>query len=569
MELSFLVGGEAGMGVMVSGRVLSKAFVRGGYHVFATNEYPSLIRGGHNFYLARVSDEKVWSQVKRVDLLIALDRLTVERHEEKLHGGSVTIIDSRDSKGVEALDHLVEVPMSGIVKKANVPLILRNAVALGAAIAVLDYDLNLLFDVMRDTFREKLLEKNVEVARIGYEYVKETYNVSSFRIKLKPIENSKRLFMTGNESIALGALRSGMKIFAAYPMTPASPILHFLARLQKDFDVVVLQPESELAAINIVIGSWFAGVRAMTATSGGGFSLMTEAFGQAGITEIPVVVVLAQRQGPSTGLPTYTSQGDLRFVLHASQGEFPRVIIAPGDIEEAFYLTVEAFNIAERYQLPVVVLVDKYLAESYSSVDPFDLDKAKVVRGDIISGMYEGSEYKRYQLTETGISPVVIPGTKGAVVKVNSSEHDEYGFTCEDPLVVTRMNEKRFKKLELLAKEVETKGLGVRVYGDGEITLIAWGSTKGPILESMRVLLKRGIRIKYVQVVFLSPLPVNSIKTTLRDSNEIIVIENNMTGQLASLLRERVNIVPDHVITKYDGRPFHPEELIMRVEEVI
>jgi len=569
MELSFLVGGEAGMGVMVSGRVFSKAFVRGGYYVFATNEYPSLIRGGHNFYLARVSDERIWSQVRRVDLLIALDKRTVIRHKSKLHEESATIIDTKDVEGIRIPGHLIEVPMFEIVKKLKAPSVLRNVAALGAAIAVIDYDLNLLFDVMRDTFKGKLLEKNLEVAKIGYNHVKENFDVCSFKIKLRPIKDSNRLFMTGNESVALGALRAGMKIFAAYPMTPASPILHFLARLQKDFNIVVLQPESELAAINIVIGSWFAGARAMTATSGGGFSLMTEAFGQAGMTEIPVVVVLAQRQGPSTGLPTYTSQGDLRFVLHASQGEFPRVVIAPGDVEEAFYLTVEAFNIAEKYQLPVVILIDKYLAESYSSVDPFDLSKARVVRGELIFGEYEGNEYKRYSFTETGISPMVVPGTKGAIVKVNSSEHDECGFTCEDPVIVTRMNEKRFKKLELLAEEIKSRRLGIKVYGDSKITLIAWGSTKGPILESMKILSKRGIEVRYVQVVFLSPLPADSIKSILDSSKKIIVIENNMTGQLAGLLKEKAGITPDHVITKYDGRPFYPCELSLRIEEAI
>ena len=569
MELSFLIGGEAGMGVMVSGRTLSRAFVRGGYHVFATNEYPSLIRGGHNFYLARVSDRRVRSQVWRVDLLIALDRLTVERHKCRLHEGSATILDSGYAD-VSVRGLKVIVPMTEMVEEAGIPRVLRNAAALGAAVALVGYDLDLLAAVMRDTLRGRLVEENVKVARAGYEYVVSNYDVESFRVKLKVASRGREtLFLSGNDAVALGAIRAGMKVFAAYPMTPASPILHLLAELQRDFDIVVLQPESELAAINIAIGAWFAGARAMTATSGGGFALMSEALGQAGMMEVPVVIVLAQRQGPSTGLPTYTSQADLRFALHASQGEFPRAVIAPGDVEEAFYLTVEAFNIAERYQMPVIVLTDKYLAESHSSVEPFDLSRARVVRGKLIAGTYEGPEYRRYAITDTGVSPMAIPGTKNALVKLNSSEHDEYGFTCEDPQVVTAMNDKRFKKLELLAEEVDREGVGVKTYGEGDVAVVVWGSTKGPVLEGLAELAEEGVEAKCVQVVFLSPFPARSLRAALEGSEKVVVVESNRTGQLAGLMTEVAGVRPDHVIVKYDGRPFYPEEVRERLARVI
>lgn len=376
------------------------------------------------------------------------------------------------------------------------------------------------------------------------------------------------MFISGNEAIGLGAIRAGMKIFVAYPMSPATSLLHFLADMQKYFDIVVLQPESEIAAINMVIGSWFAGARAMTATSGGGFSLMVEALGQAGITETPVVIVLVQRQGPSTGLPTHTAQGDLRFVLHASQGEFPRVVIAPGDIEEAFYLTVEAFNIAEKYQLPVIILSDKYLAESYASIPPFDLDKAKVERGDLITDYFEG-DYKRYKITPNGISPIALPGTKNAIIKANTLEHDEYGFSTEDPEIVTKMIEKRFRKLISLSNELRSKGLWYKVHSDdGEITIISWGSTKGPILEAMKLLEKDSIKAKFIQLVFLSPFPKDELKKLISET-KVVTIENNMTGQLASLLREHLLISPDYQILKYDGNPFYPEEIYEKVKKVV
>ena len=454
--------------------------------------------------------------------------------------------------------------MSKIIRQIGAPKIVRNSVALGSLVKLLDYDLSILLSVIKDYYKGKLVEFNLKAARLGFECISEKL----FSLKPRRV-NRKMLFLSGNEAIALGAIRAGMKLFAGYPITPATPILHFLANIQKQFDIVVVQSESEIAAINTVIGAWYAGVRAMTATSGPGFSLMTEALGQAAITETPLVLVLVQRHGPSTGLPTHTSQGDLRFVLHASQGEFPRVVIAPGDVSEAFYLTVEGFNIAERYQLPVIIIIDKFLAESYASVEEFDLNKAKVKRGKIIKDEFKGNLYKRFQITDDGISPMALPGTKNAIVKVNTLEHDEEGFTTENPELVKKMIDKRFRKLELLEKELRERELLVRSYGDGKITIICWGSVKGPALEAQKMLKDEGIHTRVLQPIFISPFPSIEIMKVFNESEIVIVVENNRLGQLASLIKENLLLKPHHMLLKYDGQPFYPEEIYDFVMKVI
>ncbi|HDM75838.1 MAG TPA: hypothetical protein ENG51_05130 [Deltaproteobacteria bacterium] len=355
-------------------------------------------------------------------------------------------------------------------------------------------------------------------------------------------------------------------------MTPASPLLHYLAARQRDKDILVVQSESELAAINMVNGACFAGVRAMTGTSGGGFCLMTEGFGLAGMSESHAVLMLAQRPGPSTGLPTYTSQGDLRFAIHASQGEFPRLVIAPGDVEECFYKTIEAFNLAEKYQIPAILITDKHLQESHKSTTPFDTSKVSIERGALFVGdKYEGEEeYKRYKITENGVSPRVLPSTKGAIVKYSSYEHDEFGITTEDPELTTLMNDKRFRKLEFLNKELE-KMETVKIHrdSDADLTIIGWGSTKGAILEAMKILKKENFEVNYLQVIYLAPFPKEKVGEVLESAKRTVAVENNKTAQLVSLIRENNFVDVDHKILKYDGRPFNPWMLADRIRGVM
>jgi 2-oxoglutarate ferredoxin oxidoreductase subunit alpha len=577
-KISLLVGGEAGAGITRSGFLFAKTCLRGGLYVFGANDYQSLIRGGHNFYTVKADAEMVYSQADTIDLLLALNKETIHLHKHELVAGAgiiydgdqITVTDEeigRDNK------KLYPVPLRKIVKELEGPQIMENTVALGASIALLDYDPELLNEVLRDTFRPKTAELNIEAAKRGYNYTQEHYgNNFGYRLKKTSSAGKHRIFLTGNEAIGLGALNAGCKLYAAYPMTPATSLLHFLAPLDREYKMVVIQVENEIAAVNMVAGASYAGVRSMTATSGGGFCLMSEGLGMIGMTETSPVIVLVQRPGPSTGLPTYTAQGDLRFAIHASQGEFPRVVIAPGDVEESFYMTLEAFNLAEKFQIPALIISDKYLAESHGTAEPFDQNRSGIDRGNLITETeYTGDEeYKRHKFTENGISPRAMPGTKGAIVRTNADEHNELGYTTEDPVLTTKMADKRFKKLDALTKELENYET-VKLYGpeEADATIMGWGSTKGPIRETMKILSMEDSTVNYLQIVYLTPFPADKVQKILQSAKKTIVVENNKTSQLSSLIREHLLTTVDHKILKYDGRPFNPEALSRSIKEAL
>jgi len=577
-KLSLMVGGEAGAGITRSGFLFAKSCLRGGLYVFGVNDYQSLIRGGHNFYTVNVNAEMVYSQADTTDLLIALNKETILFHKDELVSGAGIVYDgdqiniTPEELGRNDLK-LYPVPLAKIVKELKGPKIMENTVALGAAIALLDYDQELLNSVLHDTFGSKIAELNIEAAKQGHSYVKEKYSDSfGYSLKKTASAGKKRMFLTGNEAIGLGALNAGCKLYAAYPMTPATSILHFLAPLDREYKMVVIQTESEIAAVNMVAGASYAGARAMTATSGGGFCLMTEAVGMTGMTETSPVIVLVQRAAPSTGLPTYTAQGDLRFAIHASQGEFPRVVIAPGNVEECFCMTVEAFNLAEKFQIPALIISDKYLSESHGISEPFDQHRIRIDRGNLITETkYTGKEeYMRHKFTENGISPRAMPGIEGAIVRTNADEHNELGYTTEDPVLATKMADKRFRKLDALNKELENMET-VKFYGpeESDATILAWGSTKGPIREAMKLLSKEGLKVNYLQIVYLTPFPAAKVQKILQSAKKTIVIENNKTSQLSSLIREHLLTAVDHKILKYDGRPFNPEALAKSIKEVL
>ncbi len=569
-DLTVMIGGEAGDGIRQAGLLMDKMFVRGGFHVFSVFDYQSLIRGGHNYHLVRVSVRPVRAPRRGVDLLIALNEDTVERHAGELTTGSILLYDSdsvKDLSGVGPAKPL-PMPLRTMAREVGGPLIVRNSAALGALVNLLGYELDVLLEVLKRQFKPKVYEINEKAAKRGYEYARE--NFESLGVQLRFRGDEGRLVVTGSEACALGAVAAGMKFYAAYPMTPASPILHYLARIQRDADIGVIQAESEIAAINMVIGAAYAGVRSMTGTSGGGFSLMVEALGQAGATETPIVVVLAQRPGPSTGLPTYTSQADLLFAIHASQGEFPRIVSAPGDVEETFYLTAEAFNLAERFQVPVILLIDKHITESFTDVEPFDLGAVTIDRGKIIESEWRGpGEYKRYLFTEDGISPRALPGTLGAIVKQNSSEHNELGWASEDPDNARKMQDKRLRKLIAISEALRGKSL--EVWGDpgADAVLLHWGSTRGAVYEATERLAEEGLKVRAVRVIYLWPFPSEEIVAELRGAGRIIAVEQNATGQLAKLLRMETGIQVDHRVLRYDGRPFTPEDILEGVMEVM
>ena len=578
-DVSVLIGGEAGAGISAAGDLLGRTLLRHGFYVFGAIDYPSLIRGGHNFYSLRVSTEPVFSQWHSYDVVVALDEKTIRLHEDKIVAGGAMIYDS-DEVSVEDISHLEDVvlypiPLTKITKELEGPIVLRNTVALGALASVVGINLETLQDGLRNTFRNKsdtIIQQNTNASQMGYDYAQREHpGRPAMPFTDQTCHGDMCLFLTGNEAIGIGALAAGCKFYSAYPMTPASGLLHFMVSHSERFGTVVMQAESEIAAINMCAGAAYAGVRCMTATSGGGFSLMTEGLGMIGMTEQPVVIMIAQRQGPSTGLPTYTSQADLRFAIHASQGEFPRLVIAPGDIEECFELTVDAFNIADRFQIPAIIMSDKHLSESHHFSKGFPVNGVHIDRGKLIpmDGFDGESPFRRYEVTLDGVSPRALPGTKGVTIHSDSAEHSEIGHFDQTSENAIAMADKRFRKMTELQKYLETYA-AIKTYGnqDAKSIVVAWGSTKGAILEAQRILKAKGKDVGFLQVICLHPFPVDAVKAKMKGKN-CILVETNRTGQLGGLIAEYTGLTFEHKILRYDGRPFDPLPLANQLEEVL
>ncbi len=573
-RLSWKIGGEAGYGIMSAGLIFAKACTRLGLHVFATNDYPSLIRGGHNTYTVRTEQNKeIGCHLSIIDLLVALNDETISLHKDELTqgGGIVYDGDKVDIKKFQMRNDikLFHVPLFQLATEAGEKKVVQNTVAIGASCALLDCEPGIIHNVIRDVFRkkgEKVIASNIAMIDAGYNYVKQHY--SGFGWKLQKMNSDRKIILTGNEAISAGAIKAGCKFVSIYPMTPTSNILHFMAEHEIDYNIIVKQPEDEIAAINFAIGASHAGVRAMTATSGGGFSLMVESVGLAGMTETPLVVIEGMRGGPSTGLPTKTEQGDLRFVVHASQGDFPRIIIAPGDVDECFYETFHAFNIAERYQCPVIVMVDKFLCESLKSTKLFDVSGLKVDRGMMLTEKeLEGKEFERFAITETGISPRTLPGTKNGIFMATSDEHTEYGLYNEEPELRKQMMDKRMRKLETFSKEMPQPN----VYGDenADLTIISWGSNKQQILEAMEFLKNDGIKSYFMHLVYIFPFPTERVSKVLDKAKKSVIVEMNYSGQMEGLIKEYTGKSINHHIRKYDGVPFTPDEIYLKIKEIL
>lgn len=591
-ELTWTIGAPAGFGIKASGTVFSRAMARGGLTVFDYVEYPSLIRGGHNAFTARVSDEQILANVRGIDVLVALDLMTVDRNLPGLVNRGALVYDPAQVEigpGHEAtIDSLgvrrCPIPLVELATKDGGKRIMQNTVAIGATLGLIGYPFEPLGSVLADEFARKgdaVVTANVAAARAGYDHAREHYPDFAYRLTADG-DAPARLLVDGNEAVGMGALAAGCRFYAAYPMTPASPLLHFLAAAAKEHGVVVKHTEDEIAAINMAIGAATAGARAMCATSGGGFSLMVEGLGLAGVSETPIVVGVFSRPGPATGMPTWTEQADLRFVIHAAQGEFPRIVLAPGDKDEAFCLAAEAFNLAEEYQTPVIILSDMFMQESHQTVEPFDFRAVEVRRGKLLTQEDVDAMPRREDGTATylhyaldgpagpfadGVSPRALPGTRGVVGIRNSYEHDERGWATEDASMRTSQNAKRMAKLGAAAARVPAP----RFYGsdDAEVTIIAFGSTKGPIREAMRWLAGEGIGVALLQLVTLWPFPDGQVRKVMLAAKRTLVVENDLTGQLEGLIRERCLLSADHHLRKWDGRPFFPEEIADRVRTVI
>ncbi len=547
-ELSILIGGKAGDGIRQAGHTLARLLNRIGYRIFFYDDYPSLIRGGHNFSIIRASKKKIEAHKEKVDLIVALNQDAVEKHKNRLNSGGMILYDS---KKVEAQG--VGVDFMGIVKELEGSPIMRNTAAIGALAKVLNIEWPVLESVMMDTI-EKEVDLNIKIAQSAYNRIEKVWlSVPKLNQKMLPL-------ISGNEAIALGAVQAGLNMYIAYPMTPASAILHYLAEYEDDLGVVTIHPESEIGVALMALGAAYAGAKTMVGTSGGGFALMTEALSLSGQGEFPIVFVMVQRPGPSTGVPTYTMQGDLSFVINSGHGEFLKVVLAPGNVEEAFYLTGLAMNLAWKFQIPCFVLSDKHLSESIFSFEA-DLDKVKPEDPLLWDGQ---GEYKRYLDTQNGISPLAFPGNPAAMVKATSYEHDEYGITTEESEQIARMQQKRLRKKKTLEDEL-SRHEQVKVYGDPEskTVLLCWGSTKGSCIE-----VAEELGLKVVQPLVLEPLPITPLREVLSDADKIIDVEVNATGQLAKLLSAH-GICIDDMILRFDGRPFTVDFLLEKVKEVL
>jgi 2-oxoglutarate ferredoxin oxidoreductase subunit alpha len=567
-NMTIRIGGAAGDGVESSGAGFCKALARGGLHVFGLPDYYSRIRGGHNFFSVRVSDQPLYSHSEPVHLLLALTEETIPRHRHKVVPGGAIVYDSKLQVSPEGSVQLVPLPLSDIAKEKAGTVLARNTVALGVAAGITGFDIEPLQSVIRQNFARKgqaVIDGNLAAIEVGCREGQK--HAADFPFKLESMPDAPpRMVVNGTQAFSLGALAGGCRFVAGYPMTPGSPVLHWMAAHAARYGVVTKHTEDEIAAINMAIGAAHMGARALVPTSGGGFALMVEALGLAGMTETPVVIYNAQRPGPSTGLPTRQEQGDLLFMLYASQGEFPRFVLAPGTHEECFVAGWRAFNLAEKYQTPALVLSDHYLAVAVRTLelDAFDFDAVEIDRGELLSeadlDALEG-EYLRYRVTDSGVSPRALPGHPKAVYVAAGNEHEESGAITEEPEIRTAQGEKRQRKLIGMATEMS----GPLRYGpsEAEVTFVSWGSTFGPLREAVdRLNAEKTSRANLLHFVDVWPFPTEAVMAVMETAHQLVAVESNATAQLATLIRSQTGRQVDGTVLKYDGRAFTPEYIM-------
>ncbi len=577
-ELAVRVGGQAGDGIASIGESLARSFSRLGWHLFGLNAYQSVIRGGHVWFQARAADPRPYSQGDGADLLYALDKATVEIHAPSLRRGGSVVFDPEKFAVAEsdlpAGIRAVPIPTLEIARKYTSQSILQNAGGIGALAYLAGIPLDTLHQVLADSFGKKkgeIVDWNLGASADGYRAAEKVGTPPATALRPR---GSPKLLMNGNQAIALGAAAAGCKFLAQYPMTPASSIMHWMAAHSQSLGVVVKQAEDELAAIHMAIGASFAGVRSMTATSGGGFSLMVEALGMAGMTETPVVVVESQRAGPSTGLPTKTEQGDLNLMLGAGQGEFPRAILAPSHPADAYRATVQAFDLAERYQTPVLVASDLHLSENFFTVDRDEIDLHVDVPSLFVVPP-NSPDYHRYQYTPDGVSPRAIPGQAGLQFVAGSDEHDEHGHLISDvkagvPVWVTerqKMMDKRMRKLDGLMRSVPPPVL--EGPASAPLTFVAWGSTIGAVRDAMVVLAAQGRPTNLLRFPAVYPIDPTAARTAFSATRRTLLVEANYSGQFGRLLRAELGVEVSDRLLKYDGEPFFPHEIVAKALDVM
>lgn len=555
MEYNILIGGAAGQGMDTVTTLLNKVLQRSGYQVYTTADYMSRVRGGHNFFQIRFANHELTSHSRELDMIFALNAETLDIHLHRLKETGISFAD-------DGIKGYPETKKFDLISKAKELGNERVSTSIGLGIIMGHFGLNLEIgkEMIAEMFGEKLTEMNVEALNYGF-------SLASADVAPDGAHPDK-IMLDGNMAVGLGAVAAGCKFYCAYPMTPSSGVLGFMAAASEEMEIAVDQVEDEVAALNMALGASYTGVRAMTGSSGGGLALMQEALSLAGIIETPIVIIDVQRPGPATGLPTNTEQADLRFLIHGGHGEFPRKIIAFRNAEDAFYQTVRAFDTADKYQIPVILMSDQLIADTNVTVTPFDLENIKIDRHLANPADYEPGTYLRYANTESGVSPRLLPGkANGNIVMVDSDEHNEFGRIDESPENRVLMVDKRHRKLDgILAESEEPWEFGV---DDFDTLVVGWGSTYGVIKEAVDLLNSEGKKIKALSFGDVFPLPIKRFQELYDKAKKYIVVEQNKDGQFEGLLRQEALVKADHLITKYDGRAFFTEDLKAKLEEVL
>ena len=575
-QLSWKVGGQQGEGIESTGEIFSMAMNRLGYFLYGYRHFSSRIKGGHTNNKITVRATEVRAITDDLDILVAFDQETIDVNYQELTANGIILADAKfnPQQPEDCKAPMFAVPFTEIATELGTSL-MKNMVAIGATASLLNLEDSVFQSVVDEIFGRKgevVVQKNMEAIAKGHEVMNELLGERVGDWKIVPADGKHRMFMIGNDAVALGALAAGVRFMAAYPITPASEIMEYLIDKLPEVGGAVIQTEDEIAAATMAIGANYGGVRSFTASAGPGLSLMMEAIGLSGMTEQPLVIVDTQRGGPSTGLPTKQEQSDLMAMLYGTHGEIPKVVIAPSTAEEAFYDTIQAFNIAEELQLPVIILTDLQLALGKQTVEPFDYSKVEIRRGKLVDSVeapeVDKAYFKRYETTTDGVSPRVIPGIEHGIHHVTGVEHDETGKPSEAPSNRVAQMEKRFRKLDAI--NFKEPIYARTEHEDADVLVVGFNSTRGAIDEALERLNNQGMKVNHAQVRLIHPFPVDEMQALMAKAKKVVVVENNFTGQLANIMK--MNVGGHNKITtinKYDGTPFLPGEIETKVKELL
>lgn len=579
-QLSWKVGGQQGEGIESTGEIFSMAMSRLGYYLYSYRHFSSRIKGGHTNNKIRVSTKPRRAVSDDLDILVAFDQETIDFNAHELRDGGIIIADAKFNptlpEGLKPV-RMITVPLTQIAEELGTSL-MKNMVSIGASSAILGLPVESFRNIVEDMFLrkgEKVVEKNMDAIRKGFDFVNEITGGQLPDFQLEAADGQKRLFMIGNDAIGLGAVVAGCRFMPAYPITPASEIMEYLIKKLPKFGGTVIQTEDEIAAITMAIGGNYGGVRTMTASAGPGLSLMMEAIGLAGMTETPVVIVDTQRGGPSTGLPTKQEQSDINAMIWGTHGEIPKVVMCPSTVEECFYDTVEAFNIAEEYQVPVILVTDLSLSLGKQTVEPFDYSRVQIRRGKLLTGqelpeLEVNGQFKRYEVTEDGVSPRPIPGQKFGLHHVTGVEHAESGRPSESAENRKAQMDKRLRKLNKLAETFPNPVLFDAPHSDADVLVVGINSVGGTIEEAKGRLEQEGLKVNHAQIRLVHPFPTDVLKPYVDKAKHVVVVENNATGQIADLIKLNVGSAEKvKSVLKYDGNPFLPSDVYNEIKGLV